>query len=163
MTALVDTQQFKTGKQVEAWLDTFFGGQGWLITQLSAHAERVQKLGDREFIKGEKRLFIEYKSGLQTAYTGNIFLETVSVDTTNTPGWVYTCKADFVFYACLLNHKILVFRPSTLRGQIEALKGMFKEVRTSKGQNADYNTYGLIVPLDYAERHLAEKVIPISL
>lgn len=159
MAHLTDTPQFKNGADVARFLDLFWGSLNYVIRPTTAHEERVLCLGDREFTKSGLRFFIEYKSGIQTFYTGNVFLETVSVDTTNKPGWVYTCQADFIHYAALLNQKILVFRPEKLRGQIEALKCEFRIVKTSKNQNAGYNTHGVIVPLEYAERHLAEQVI----
>ena len=160
---MIDTEQFKNGKQVEIWLDQFFRARGFIIEQTTAHQERVLYLGDRMFSKDDKTYYVEYKSGIQTFYTGNIFLETISVDTSNRPGWIYTCKADFIFYACLLNQKILVFRPDKLRAEIDILKSKFQEVKTGKGQNKGYNTYGVIVPLDYAEKHLTEQIIDLCL
>ena len=160
MQRLINTPQFKSGDDVARFLDNFFGGL-YQIDPTSPHCERVLYLGDRIFTNKEtgKKFFIEYKSGIQTFYTGNIFLETISVDTQSKPGWVYTCKADYIFYAALLNHKILIFRPGKLRAEIVDLKTKFKEVKTNKGQNNGYNTYGIIVPLDYAERHLTEQII----
>jgi hypothetical protein len=159
MNWLVSTPQFKQGMKVEDYLDAYFTNRGFTVIRTTARQERELCLGDRIFIKDGKPLLVEYKSGIQTFYTGNIFLETVSVDSQNKPGWVYTSQADYVFYAALLNNKILVFRPAWLRGQIEELKLKFKEVSTSHNQNRGYNTHGVIVPLEYAESHLAEKVL----
>lgn len=159
MTSLTKTKQFNTGKKVERFLDEFFRGHGFTIVTLSSYAERVLHLGDRKFTKDGQEFFVEYKSGIQTRYTGNIFLETISVDVTDTPGWVYTCRADFIFYAALLNQKILVFRPSKLRAEIEGLRASFPEVKTAHQQNQGYNTHGVLVPLDYAEANLAESII----
>ena len=158
---LVDTQQFKQGKDVEVWLDTYFRGRGFEIRALSIDEERRQCLGDRHFSKGEHSFNVEYKSGIQTAITGNVFLETISVDTANKPGWVYTCRAEYLMYACLLNRKILVFKPDELRARIDELKKKFKTVATSNGQNQGYKTWGVIVPLEYAENELAYKVIDL--
>lgn len=141
-------------------MDEYLCGQGFSIRQTTPHEERVLCLGDREFTRAGRSFFVEYKSGIQTFYTGNVFLETISVDTGNKkPGWVYTCRADFIYYACLLNGKILVFLPDHLRAVIEGLKLKFREVPTGKGQNSGYNTHGLIIPLDYAEKHLAKEII----
>lgn len=159
--SILNKDQFKRGKDVEAWLDKFFQRRGWKITQTTPYEERVLRLGDRRFWKDGRCLRVEYKSGIQTFYTGNIFLETVSVDTANKPGWVYTCKADVIFYATLLNKKILVLRPDKLRGQMETLKVKFREVATKHHQNDNYNTHGLIVPFVYAEKWLAERVIRV--
>ena len=160
--SITNKPQFKQGKDVEAFLDEFFRWRGWTIRQTTPHEERVLCLGDRHFEKGEHICTIEYKSGLQTGHTGNIFLETISVDTADKPGWVYTCKADYIFYAALLNGKILVFIPSDLRARVVALKATFREVPTSSNQNDGYRTWGLIVPLPYAEKYLARKIIAVA-
>lgn len=159
MGKLTDTPQYSNGMMVEDFLDRFFRHRGWHIERVTPHEERKLHLGDRKFSKNNETYFVEYKSGIQTYYTGNIFLETISVDSNDTPGWVYTCQANYIFYATLLNHKILVFLPDKLRAEIEELKTKFRVVKTSKGQNEGYNTHGVLVPLDYAETNLAEKVI----
>ena len=156
---MLNSPQFKRGKNVEAFLDEFFRFRGWSIEETTAHEERKLCLGDRHFLKDETALLIEYKSGIQTYYSGNVFLETISVDSQNKLGWVYTCQADYIFYAALLNHKILVFKPQKLRDEIEGLKTKFREVKTSNNQNKGYDTHGVIVPLDYAVQQLAEQVI----
>ena len=151
--------QFHQGKAIEAFLDEFFRNDGWQIEPTTAYEERALCLGDRHFAREGFDCLVEYKSGLQTFYTGNVFLETISVDTQRKPGWVFTCRADFIFYAALLNGKILIFVPDDLRARIEELKRCFKTVQTGKGQNSGYKTHGVIVPLAYAERELARKVI----
>ncbi len=162
MTKFTDKQQFKTGKEVEAYFDVFFSQRGWRIEQTTQHEERDLCLGDRHFMKGAVHYYVEYKSGLQTAVTGNVFLETISVDTQAKAGWVYTCRADYIFYAALLNGKILIMLPAKLRAEIETLKTQFRTVKTDKGQNETYDTHGVIVPLEYAEKHLAKQVIMIE-
>lgn len=159
---LTNTPQFKQGKNVEAFLDEFFAYRGWQIKQTTAHEERALCLGDRHYSRGNEKWLVEYKSGIQTFYTGNVFLETVSVDSQNKPGWVYTCKADVLFYAALLNKKILVMLPYFLRANIEMLKTQFREVPTKNKQNEGYNTWGVIVPFEYAEKHLSSQVIEID-
>lgn len=157
---LIDTDQFKSGDDVAQYLDGYFSDL-YNIRPTTPHEERVLCLGDRLYTSKAdgNSFYVEYKSGRQTYFTGNIFLETVSVDTPCKPGWVYTCQAGFIFYAALLNYRILIFRPDHLRIHIADLKTKFKEVKTSKGQNEGYNTHGVIVPLEYAEVHLAERVI----
>lgn len=154
-----ETPQWNSGSDVADFLDAYFRAQGWQIDRTTETEERIQCLGDRHFRKPDKHLYVEYKSGLQTAYTGNVFLETVSVDSQQKPGWVYTCQADYLMYAILPKSKILLFVPRELRERMEDLKARFREVPTGKGQNVGYKTWGLIVPLDYVEQHVAHKVI----
>lgn len=164
MNWFTQSTQFKTGKSVEAALDTFFKAQGFSITRTSAHQERWLHLGDRIFRKAGKRWFVEYKSGIQTAYTGNVFLETISVDTPGRvkAGWVLTCRADFLVYGTILNGALLIFIPEQLRAALPALRTQFPEVATGKQQNKGYNTHGLLVPFGYARDHLAARVINLA-
>lgn len=159
--AFIQTQQWASGQIVEAFLDRFFASQGWRIERTTPHQERVLHLGDRIFSKNGQSYHVEYKSGIQTGHTGNIFLETVSVDRSGTPGWVYTCQADYLLYACLLDREILVFIPSSLRSTLSGQKQKFGETQTGHEQNKGYNTRGLLVPLPYAQAHLATKVIAL--
>jgi hypothetical protein len=155
-----ESSQFKRGMDVEAFLDRYFGTE-FDIKPTSEHQERILCLGDRIYRKEDETFFVEYKSGIQTHYTGNVFFETISVDNPCKPGWVYTCQADWLLYAALLDRLILVFKPEILRQQIAELKSRFPEKPTSKGQNKGYNTYGVIVPLEYAKT-LTAKVIDLE-
>jgi hypothetical protein len=157
--AFTQTQQWENGQSVESFLDSYFGFLGWHIERTTPKQERVLHLGDRIFTRYGQSYFVEYKSGIQTHYSGNLFIETISVDTNGTPGWAYTCQADYLMYACLLDHEILVFIPAVLRSQIPEMKLKFRETQTRHGQNDGYNTHGLLVPLEYAKRNLASKVI----
>lgn len=160
MTYLTETDQFKNGKEVEAWLDVYFRNE-FVIRQTTRHEEQVLCLGDRQFSKDGKLFYVEYKSGIQTFFTGNVFLEIISNDITCDPGWVYTCRAKFLLWAALYNHKILVFRPERLRAEIADLKTKFPIGRTDI-QNT-YHTSGVLVPLDYVEKiKLADKVIMLE-
>jgi len=160
MQKFTDSPQFESGDDVAQFLDNYFGPK-YDIQPTSRHQERVLCLGDRIFTskKTGQKFFVEYKSFKQTFFTGNVFLETVSVDTPCKPGWVYTCRADYLLGAALLNHKILVFRPGKLRAEIANLKSKFLEKPTRKKQNETYNTHGVIVPLYYAEEYLAVRII----
>lgn len=159
MRNLTETDQFKNGKEVEAWLDVYFGKQ-FSIWQTTSSEERGLCLGDRKFSKDGKIFYVEYKSGLQTFFTGNVFLEIISNDATCAPGWVYTCQAKFLLYAALYNYKILVFSPERLRVEIASLKAKFPIGKTDI-QNS-YHTHGVLVPLDYAEKNLSKRVITLQ-
>ena len=157
---LTDREQFKVGKESEAFLDRFFRERGFWIEILSDYEERVLHLGDRRFYKDGQSYCVEYKFDDKTYKTNNIFLETISVDTQGTPGWVYTCRADYIFYVA--NGKVLIFRPVFLRSKIETLKRLFRTVKTHSNLNTGYNTHGVLVRLIFAEVFLAERVIKIG-
>lgn len=148
-----ESDQFKSGREVERWLDAFLSQRGWLIKRATGHEEQVLKLGDRQISRGEHVYWVEYKSGKQTFYTGNIFLETVSNDRLGKPGWVYTLKADYLLWACVLHTPpfVLVFKPETLRSEIADLKSRFREAGNGRGQNPTYRSWGVLVPLAEAQ------------
>jgi hypothetical protein len=162
-TKFTELPQFVRGKSIEAYLDDYFRQRNFKIRQTTKEEERNLCLGDRQFFRDGKSFFVEYKSGIQTHYTGNIFLETISVDDPNhfKPGWVYTCKANFIIYATVLDGCLLMFIPDQLRKKMERLKLMFQEVATSNHQNTGYNTHGLIVPFEWAKQNLANRVIQL--
>lgn len=158
MTSFTSTAQWVSGTEVADYLDSFFADRGWRIEPTTRHEERDLCMGDRHYYRGNEHYFVEYKSGIQTFYTGNVFLETISVDSQNKPGWVYTCQAHYIFYAALLNHKILVWLPDDLRSKIEMLKQLYTVTKTRKGQNKGYNTHGVIIPLADAENLFTRKI-----
>src|SRR3990172_11157998 len=156
MSKIESVRQFKQGKSVEAYLDILFRSLGFQIRPTTRDEERALYLGDRLFTQGSRQFFVEYKSGIQTQRTGNIFIETISVDDPHhyKPGWAFTCKADYIIYATIFNGCLLVFRPDDLRNVMDTLKAKFKEVPTSNHQNYGYNTHGLLIPLEWAKKNL---------
>lgn len=161
MSWFTKSPQFKQGMSAEKNLDNYFSERGFGITKTSPHQERVLCLGDRIFTKDDKQFFIEYKCDDSASRTGNLFFETVSVDSANKPGWVFTCRADFILCIIPTNQEILVYRPVKLRAAIEELKSKFPTV-TTKSQNPGYKTHGVIVPLEYAKKYLAEKTLKMK-
>lgn len=163
MAKFLEKPQWKSGEEVANFLDGYFRSHGWQIRPTTRHEERDLCLGDRHFYWREySQWWVEYKSGIQTFYTGNVFLETISVDTQNKPGWVYTSQADILLYAAILNRKILLLKPRMLREKLNSLKSQFREAATNKQQNEGYNTHGLLVPLAYAEQFLATYIYHLS-
>jgi hypothetical protein len=47
MTKLIETDQYKNGKDIEFALDGYFEGQGFTVRITTKHEERVLCLGDR--------------------------------------------------------------------------------------------------------------------
>lgn len=139
------SDQFTRGKLVEKLLDLYLN-QWFDITKTTDYQERVACLGDRKFKLGDGCRYVEYKSGIQTSITGNLFLETVSVDAAEKPGWVITCQADWLIYALVFEYELLFFKPDRLRGFLPALKQRYQEKPTANKQNPNYKTWGLIVP-----------------
>lgn len=155
-------RQFKVGKSGEYELDRFFARYGWSISPTTPDQERRLCLGDRVFIRHEGTFYIEYKYDMWTLRSGNIFLETISVDTSGKKGWLFTCQADYIFYAAPGHKVIMTFRPTVLRENAAYLQRTFKTVSTAPQLNVGYKTHGILVPIEYAKSKLAGRVLPFS-
>lgn len=160
MSWFTKSDQFVRGKNHENDLDDYFRGKGYMITPTSYQEERQLKLGDRIFEKDRQRYYVEYKADESASRTGNAFVETISVDTDNIPGWAYTCKADYIFYYLPLDKRIFIFTPHTLQSALNVWQKQYPTRPTSKGQNKGYNTHGVLVPLrEFGKR--ADKVMDL--
>ncbi len=147
--------QLARGARGEAALDRLFA-RWYAITPATA-AEQRQGI-DRHFVAPPGRqLTIEYKTDWTAARTGKAFVETVSVDTANKPGWAYTSQAEHLVYFIPPDDLVYVLRFTVLREQLA------RWVRVYPGRaipNRGYHTHGLLVPLREFET-LAEAVLTI--
>ncbi len=106
----------------------------------------IDKIGiDRLWKEKEWKVFysVEYKADEVTAKTQNAFIETVSVDTQNKPGWGYTCAAQILVYYVPQWHKAWLISPMTIKKHIEEWRKKYREV---SAQNEGYKTIGIAVP-----------------
>lgn len=151
-------EQLKRGKKHEAKLDDYFSDD-WEIVGLSRSHER-KGLGDRVFINRQTSevLLVEYKSDETATRTGNAFVETISVDTQEKPGWVHTCQADYIFYYLPLDSLIYILKPETLRKHLPRWQDKHPTRPTAEGTNKGYQTWGVLVPLCEFEK-VAAKVL----
>ena len=100
---------------------------------------------------------IDYKCDEKAQWTGNVFMETVSVDTRRTPGWLYTSDADWILYF-VTPEVVYAFSLAKLQAHIEDWINRYGEVAAD---NRRYRTLGVLVPLRTA-RAVAEYVAAIS-
>lgn len=155
--AITTTDQFRNGKSAEAVLDEFFRQRGRSIRPTSFAEERIQRLGDR-VING---VYVEYKSFDQTAYTGNIFLEFISVDKPFRPGWAIDCVSDYIVAIIRPMGKVLIFRTVDIFTFTVSELGYRRfRIKQTKSQNT-YKSSGLVVPLKWAIKHMRPIVINI--
>jgi hypothetical protein len=146
--------QLRQGEGYEAQLDTFFRNEGFRV---SAVNREMQRQGiDRVFFREhDGKLFtVEYKADSLAGKTGNAFIETVSVDTANKPGWAYSSQATVLVYLVVEPETIYWLELTKLRKQLSRWEVAYPR-RTA--QNDGYQTYGLLVPLHELER-IAEAV-----
>lgn len=87
---------------------------------------------------------VEYKFDLASSRTGNIFFETISVDTRNVPGWGWSSQADYWIFL-LPSLEVLVVEPSRMR----TLAWQYRDQLVDKEiQNLGYKTIGIAIPLE---------------
>lgn len=142
MTVYGFDQQFAQGNKGENVLDTYFSRLYFvLLVPLD-----MQRLGiDRVFLNRESLMThtIEYKTDSRAAQSGNVFIETVSIDRDNKPGWAYTSRADFLFYYLPQVGRVYCIEMSTLR---RYLGDWVKHYPLKEIANKGYNTRGILVP-----------------
>lgn len=141
--------KLKQGKQYEGQLDELFRG---VFDIEEATREEDRKGIDRWFTnKQTKRRFpVQYKADEMAGKTGNAFIETISVDTHDIPGWAHTCQADYIVYLVVDWGTAYIIKPSVIREQLTRWQ---KQYPTRTSQNNGYRTHGVLVPLDEFEKH----------
>jgi hypothetical protein len=133
--------QLHKGVSGEQRLNLYFSK--WFDIKPPAHRNGQT---DRIFVsKIEKRRFhIQYKCDEHTKKTGNVFLETVSVDYNNTPGWLYTYDDELklIYYAV---PKIIYFADmGVIKSHYIPIVNQYREVPVL---NEEYITRGILVPI----------------
>lgn len=141
--------QLDKGESGEKALDNYYS-QWYTITAVNMSG---QKSGTDRLLTDKTtgmRTSVEYKTDDWTPRSGNVFIETVSVDTQNKPGWAYTSCAQWLIYyvpgfkkaywITMLNVKH--YLPYWI-ANVDKIKG-YKKKRVP---NNGYFTEGITVPL----------------
>lgn len=139
--------QHADGLAGEAFLDALFSR--WYRIRPATAAQQRRGI-DRWFRTATRRLAVEYKTDHTAARTGNAFVETVSVDTTHKPGWIYTSQADYLVYYIPPDGLVYVLRFAVLRRELARWVALYPVRRIP---NEGYHTHGLLVALWEFEAH----------
>lgn len=147
MTYRFDTQ-LAQGEAGEAHLDQIF--HRWYNIQPATAGQQRQGI-DRWYtrISDQETFPVEYKTDHTAGRTGNAFVETISVDTTQKPGWAYSSQATYLIYFVPNPETIYVLRMADIRAQIT---DWVKQYPARQIPNRGYHTVGILVPLDEFER-----------
>lgn len=137
-------EQLSKGEAAELLLDNHFSDRFQI--QPATRAQQRQGI-DRIFTlrATEKSYLIEYKTDWTAGRTGNAFIETVSVDTMNVLGWVYTSQAEWLLYYIPTTKKIYIIRFTSLRDELDLWIDQFGPEKAIP--NDGYFTRGIVVPL----------------
>lgn len=156
MTLYTFDAQLAQGEQGEAFLDGVF--RRWYIV-LPASRDDQRSGIDRWFIHLRLRrvLAVEYKTDARAGQTHHAFVETVSVDTANKPGWAITSQADYLAYYVPGDELVYIIKFARLR---LALPRWTRQYPARQIANQGYQTHGLIVPLVEFEK-LSEAVLSV--
>lgn len=148
--------QYERGLQGEADLDGHF--QHWYTILTAPYG--VQRMGiDRVFVAEDGDvLTVEYKVDELVWRTGNAFVETVSVDTDNTPGWALSSKARFLVYYDRNGGTAYGMPMASVREWLPQWQAMYREVAVDNGR---YRTRGVLVPVNEFRR-IATRIFHIS-
>lgn len=155
-------EQLATAQKDEEWLDDYFS-RWFEIEQVDIEWQR--RGVDRFFTARSdgRRWSVEYKADHRTVETGNVFIETVSVDTKDILGWAYTsCAQKLVYYSPEMGRIMIAEMCAVKR---ELVRKWFKSRELpipNRGRNGNgYNTKGIPIPVHEFER-ICEKVIDVG-
>lgn len=146
-------EKLKDGQEWELFLDNFFSK--YYKIEHSTDDEQKQEIDRWFYVENEEnplnidsKSAIEYKADFRMGETRNVFLETKSVDLYGVDGWVYSSKSDILILLDVVKQVIYVCDFETLRKKMNIWKTIWNTV---KSRNNGYNTWGLIVPIQYFE------------
>lgn len=141
-------KQLSVGEHGEGRLDAFFAQ--WFVIRVATRQEQRRGI-DRIFTRhADGRVYaIEYKTDHTAGKTGNAFVETVSVDTANKPGWASRSEADLLIYYVPEDRLIYVIDFSHLRAHLPVWKKRYPQRSIP---NQGYHTHGILVPLKEFEQ-----------
>lgn len=148
--------QLTDGEAGEQRLDQYFS-QWFTITPATA-AEQRRGI-DRHFLRHRdgQSFTVEYKTDHTAGKTGNAFVETISVDTQNKPGWAITSTAQVLIYHVPDAGTLYIIDLPRLRQHLPRWQ---KTYPTRQIPNRGYHTHGLLVPLKEFEQ-IAGQILPI--
>jgi hypothetical protein len=143
------SNQMEKGEKGEKELDEYYS-QWFYSRPVSMNAQRSGI--DRAWTsKNTKhRYSVEYKSDDRAATSGNVFIETVSVDKNDKPGWAYSSCAQLLIYYIPPLKKAIRYSMLTLKFHVEDWVNTYPE---HKIPNDGYYTVGTVVPIEEFEKY----------
>lgn len=156
--------KLRQGEAEEAELDREFSRRWQFKCRPVSMA--LQRLGiDRIWEAPDGRRFsVEYKADWTAARTGNVFIETVSVDSEGVPGWALTSLAQLlVYYIPPLKLAYVVYM-TAIKKQLHKWFGRYEQKAVPNGRDGEtvYRTLGLAVPLAEFERDCKPQTVVVG-
>ena len=134
--AAVKKSSYRTGEEKAM---SIFQLNGWNVVDQSQNSDYWKK--DIDFIayKGNEIKTVEVKWDNSIASTGNMFIELLTDERLNKPGWITFCQADIIMYGSSHENLFYVFATDDLR---EYLKTYENRYQTRKA--IDYDSLGRV-------------------
>lgn len=142
------SEQLRIGKAAERQLDAYFSQ--WYTIEVLPREIEMMIHSDRLFIDAYgKQTVVEYKADYLGHKSGRVYIETLSVDIDNRPGWVYSSMADVLVYWIVGSGELYSVRPRELREHVPQWEARYPKV---KAHNEMSSGAGILVPI----REIAE-------
>lgn len=146
-------KQLTSGEDYEKILDAYYS-RWYKVQEISMDS---QKSGiDRVWTDRETgmRTSIEYKTDFIAPTTGNVFIETMSVDVENKLGWAYTSCAQWLVYYIPGMKRAYRITMLNVKHYLPFWENRYEK---KKVPNNGYYTEGILVPLDEFEKRCNKK------
>lgn len=141
-------KQLKDGEEGELYLDKYFR-EWFIVTPVNMSLQR--KGIDRTFLRksNSERITVEYKKDTKARQTNNLFIETVSIDNQDKPGWAVYSEAD-ILVSYIPPMKIIITPMSIIKSHLRLWTDIYPEKVIP---NMGYNTLGICVPIREIEKY----------
>jgi len=151
------------GQEIERLLDAYLEP----TYEIRPATVREQRQGIDRFLTHRETgetFSIDYKADWLAARTGNVFIETVSVDRTGAAGWALSSRADWIFYYLPQRARLYVLSMAEIVSSLPQWALIYR-VATAEtpgsGSSDGYHSAGVLVPLAEIER-VAEAVVEVG-
>lgn len=155
-------EQLELSRLRDSEIDKHFAGK-WEISRATSRS--VERMGvDRLWTHKEsgRRWLVEYKHDTQAHRTGNVFIETWSVEGKKR-GWAYTSCARAIVYYVVGGEYAFVTRMDEIERRLTSWELMHPEkpaTTADKRTGETYRTLGVCVPL-FLYRGASDCVVPV--
>lgn len=126
----------KEAERLDAYFSEWFG-------IIPATKEMQTNQIDRIFERAGIRYSVEYKSDIKAAQTGNVFIETLSVDTSGAAGWAPKSLAQILVTYIPDSREVIVTEMMRIKDALPA----WALFRGATSDNGNYKTHGILVPI----------------
>lgn len=142
-------KSFEKARLYEAELDKFFDG-AYRLEHATMEQERsgIDRIFENR--RSRVRYSVEYKTDHQAHETGNVFIETMSVDSADKKGWAFTSVSQvLVYFIPKLEYAMRADMLDVKRRLPEWIHRYREVPATNKSRGGEfYRTLGRLVPVD---------------